>query len=124
MLILSTKADKVFVEYPHRESRASYLLLRDQLVKVMIDEWEVFRNQIFDDYEAQHHTLTCHYCKRSGLVREIQDPCDRSQLKTLATIDHIVALSKGGKKYDRENCRISCSPCNNKRGNKGDTHVL
>lgn len=30
----------------------------------------------------------------------------------LAQVDHIVPLGKGGAKYDKDNCRPSCKPCN------------
>lgn len=35
---------------------------------------------------------------------------------TVAThVDHITPLSKGGKKYDRDNVRPACEPCNTGR---------
>lgn len=114
MLILSTRADKVFVEEPESTSRASYLLLKDYFTKQILDEWEKFRNAFFD----KHEPLTCHYCSKTGLVREIQDPCNKEQLKTLATVDHIIPLSKGGKKYDESICVVACFPCNNRKKDK------
>ncbi|MDD5650641.1 MAG: HNH endonuclease [Candidatus Nanoarchaeia archaeon] len=118
MLYLSTNADKVFVEEPFVQSRASYLFLRDQMQKIVMEEWETFRNEIFDEFEAIHGELICQYCGAEHLVREILDPCDKAQLKTLATIDHIVALSLGGSKWDKSNCTIACHPCNNHKKNK------
>jgi 5-methylcytosine-specific restriction endonuclease McrA len=117
-LTLSTRSDKVFLHDPHIASRASYLLLKAHYTELILAEWEEFRNEIFDEFEAIHHTLSCCYCNKTNLVREIIDPCNKDQLKTLATIEHIVALSKGGKKYDKTNCTIACFPCNNRRKNK------
>jgi 5-methylcytosine-specific restriction endonuclease McrA len=118
MLILSTRADKVFVIDPHITSRASYLLLKSHFTEQILAEWESFRNEIFDEFESIHHTLFCCYCKTPNLVREINDPCDKEQLKTLATIEHIIPLSQGGHKYEKSNCTVACFPCNNKRKNK------
>lgn len=118
MLYLSTNIDKVFVEEPSIQSRASYLLLKDQMQKIVMLEWEAFRNEIFDEYELTHDSLECFYCDKPHLVREISDPCDKDQLKILATIDHKTALSRGGKKWDKSNCVIACFPCNNKKKDK------
>lgn len=120
MLYLSTNADKVFVEDPIVQSRASYLLLRDQMQRLVMEEWETFRNEIFDEFEALHGSLICHYCGAENLVREILDPCNKAQLKTLATIDHIVALANGGLKWDKKNCAVACHPCNNHKKDKSN----
>lgn len=37
---------------------------------------------------------------------------------TATQVDHIQPLSKGGDKYAPDNCRSSCAPCNQARGNR------
>ena len=32
-------------------------------------------------------------------------------------VDHIIALSMGGQKYDADNCRASCASCNGAKSN-------
>jgi 5-methylcytosine-specific restriction endonuclease McrA len=109
--MLATKRNKVFVDNPPIKSRASLLLLKEQLGEEERSEWIEFRNEFFDENEP----LICHYCKKTNLKREIVDHTDRSQLDILATIDHVVALANGGARYDKKNCVVSCFPCNNNK---------
>jgi 5-methylcytosine-specific restriction endonuclease McrA len=113
-LVYGTRSDKVYVPVPHISSRASYLLLRYRYEKMILDEWEVFRNAFFDTFES----LVCVYCGKGGLVREIPDSTDKGMLSILATIDHIIPVSYGGSRYDPLNCLVSCYPCNNKKRDK------
>lgn len=53
--------------------------------------------------------LTCVVCGRQGL-----DPFTKD-IKTMATIDHVVELKDGGAWRDPSNFRITCFYCNNKR---------
>jgi 5-methylcytosine-specific restriction endonuclease McrA len=114
MFIYGTKSDKVYVSSPHTSSRASYLLLRSKYERMILDEWEVYRNAFFDTQEP----LVCVYCGKVGLLREIPDNTDRGMLSILATVDHIIPLVAGGNRYDMGNCLVSCYPCNNKKRDK------
>jgi len=97
------------VEKPHIQSRAAYLYLRYNLRMVEVNHWLELRAE----YLSQFDTLTCEYCGKTDL-KAVTDK--RSEL---ATIDHIKPLGKGGPKFDTNNFAVSCSKCNNK---KGDTY--
>lgn len=43
---------------------------------------------------------------------------DKKLLEELATIDHIKPISKGGKRYERDNCMIVCFPCNQRKADR------
>lgn len=113
-LILGTKSNRIYVEDPHLSSRAAYLLLKREYERQVLAQWETFRNSFFD----KHEPLTCFYCGKTNLVREIIDPCDPQQRNILATIDHLEALSNGGSQYDEANCVVACQPCNTKKQSK------
>ena len=112
---LGTKRNKIFVEDPHITSRAAYILLKHRFEKQLLEEWEVFRNAFFDKHGEP---LTCFYCGKTNLVREVTDSSNKKQLETLATVDHIVALANGGQRYDEDNCVVACHPCNSRKRNK------
>jgi len=113
-LVFGTKANRIFVEDPHLTSRAAYLLLKREYERQVLAQWEAFRNSFFD----KHEPLTCFYCGKTNLVREITDLCDVKQRSILATIDHFEALSNGGSQYDESNCVVACQPCNTKKQSK------
>lgn len=113
-LVFGTKANRIYVEQPDLTSRAAYLLLKREYERQVLAEWEAFRNSFFD----KHEPLTCFYCGKISLVREIIDPCDSRQRSILATIDHLEALSNGGSQYDEANCVVACQPCNTKKQSK------
>ena len=54
---------------------------------------------------------TCHYCKRSLLRHEI-------------TIDHKIAVSRGGPAFDTNNLAFSCLKCNHTKGNMSEAEFL
>ena len=61
--------------------------------------------------------LYCHYCRqgmRRGLKRH------RGGLP-LATIDHVVPLSKGGPERDKRNQVMACSDCNGRKSDQRGT---
>jgi len=76
----------------------------------------MFRDEFLDQFTV----LTCHYCGKSPLVREVENMADKEQLYWLATLDHVNPRDNGGEEYDSDNLVISCFPCNNKKGNKLD----
>jgi 5-methylcytosine-specific restriction endonuclease McrA len=117
---LNGKYGKVLVEEPHPQSRASLVMLKKHLAmqfdpkdeKLQTVKWLVFRDIVLKEVLAKEGSLTCHYCKQENLLMESVD------LDFLATLDHVVPVSKGGKVYDRANLVVACHNCNNNKGNK------
>ena len=52
----------------------------------------------------KHKEHICYYCRRP-LTNE------------MATLDHVIPLSRGGR-TNQKNCILSCYPCNKKKGDK------
>jgi 5-methylcytosine-specific restriction endonuclease McrA len=48
--------------------------------------------------------------------RRPEDYSANNKNSNLATIDHVIPLSKGGNKYDESNLVIACKTCNKKKG--------
>lgn len=124
---LTSKHQNVLVKDPHPQSLAALVLLVSSYHYEMKKEWFEFRKKLLKDQLRvwwkpwtwhKKSTLTCVYCKKTHLKEEIEDMRDKSQLKTLATIDHIHPLSKGGKMFDPKNCCIACYNCNTKKKDK------
>ncbi len=104
----NTRRNIITTEHPHIQSRASYLLLLQELKLSKLLTWLKAR----EEYISTLPELTCCKCGKTNLKKEIQNNRDKEQLKTLATIDHIKPLSKGGAKYDHNNFQLMCYPCN------------
>ena len=62
--------------------------------------------------------LKCAYCQREYLDSNKNNPF-REREREVATVDHIIATSKGGKKYDEKNMCVSCEVCNNAKKDLG-----
>lgn len=60
-------------------------------------------------------TLTCTYCHKPDLIIELDGMKVPNRQK--ATIDHILALSKGGALFEYANICVCCGSCNSKKGN-------
>ena len=58
--------------------------------------------------------MTCTYCQKPNLVIELEGMQVRNFI--MATIDHIVPLSKGGPYFDYNNINVCCGQCNSKKG--------
>lgn len=117
--------DIIFFEVNDAKSLASYVLLKDQLMKQDEDYIERgrliakrinFSREYLLEMQREKGSITCTYCGKTDLVIELQEmkvPNDR-----LATVDHIVPKSRGGAHYDRRNIAPCCGTCNTKKGNK------
>jgi 5-methylcytosine-specific restriction endonuclease McrA len=125
---LSCKRNKVFVDNPHPQSLAHLILLIAHYEYKEQKKWLQFRYKYLKSqtkvwfkpwtwFSSKPWTLTCNYCKKSNLVEDIK----LTNESHLATIDHIIPLSKGGKKFDRKNLCVACYPCNS---NKKDKLIL
>lgn len=109
---LRLKRNRVWVKEPHVQSLAALVLLEKDLADSEVSEWLEFRLKFLNSHE-----LICHYCGRDNLKLEV-DVTKRAELKELATIDHVVPISKGGAIYDEDNCVVACFPCNQKKGDR------
>lgn len=96
----------VLVDNPDPKSMAAAVVLRKRLSKETVAEWLRFR-----DAFLSVRSLVCTHCGKTGLLKESDDP------ETLATIDHVIPLSKGGAQYNEDNCVIACGRCNGNRKN-------
>lgn len=75
------------------------------------------RKKILREAFERDGRLVCAYCRREDLIPEMPSGRTR-QPGNLATIDHVVPVSKGGAKFDRDNCVVSCYLCNQKKADK------
>ena len=110
---MKTKGHLVVVEEPHKKSLAAMVLLTRRLSRAEREHWFTFRDELLDEAEARDGKLVCHYCERDDLVREVQEFMKKPS--NLATIDHVVPVSKGGPQFEKKNCVIACYPCNQRK---------
>jgi 5-methylcytosine-specific restriction endonuclease McrA len=113
---------------PHIKSLAAGLLLKNELmlqdVDYLEDElwiWLEFRERYLKKQLALHGDLVCVYCGKPHLEIGGRTPKDlilNNKNPNLATIDHILALSEGGARYDENNLCVACKKCNGKKGSK------
>lgn len=108
----------VLVENPSPESQAALVLLSQQYSELEIAEWFAFKKEFLQKHLEADGELKCHYCGKTGLRIDSEPP--GKALGTLATIDHVIPLSKGGSQMDESNLVIACWPCNQKKGNRLD----
>jgi 5-methylcytosine-specific restriction endonuclease McrA len=71
--------------------------------------WLQFRSRFISLKKAEG-PLTCHYCG----IPHLKESGGTNRPLT-CTLDHVVPISKGGKKFSSKNIVISCSLCNNKK---------
>lgn len=64
----------------------------------------------------------CYYCKRDTVIRKIHN--GQQQPHNLATLDHVVPLSKDGVFAPTRNCVMACRLCNEARGSKSQAEFL
>jgi len=107
------KRHTVLVENPHLQSLAALVKLSKGYSKEELAKWLEFR----DKFLSQFDKLVCVYCDRDDLVKDQPEELSKL-LPNLATIDHVHPISKGGKKYDPDNCVVSCQKCNQNKADK------
>lgn len=113
---MKTRGHMVQVADPSATSFAALVLLTRGLSRAERMRWFAFRDEILDEAEARDGVLVCHYCHRNDLTRELPEGVRKSA--RLATIDHVVPLSKGGGRFDRKNCVVACYACNQRKADK------
>lgn len=122
----STKQiDTIHFEIVSPKTLASYIMLSDSLRKQDVDFLDKY-SEVFKRIEFSRNyltkkqiecgTLTCVYCQKSELVIELDGM--RVNHNIMATIDHVVPISKGGGIYDLENIVVACGKCNTNKSNK------
>jgi 5-methylcytosine-specific restriction endonuclease McrA len=103
--------------------RSAYILLYDKLRAEddsmdwakELKKWLLFRkNYLRNEKHKNNGKLICSYCGRDDLISGFHT-FNKRNVKNLATIDHIIPLSKNGLKYDKNNCCVSCKKCNHKK---------
>jgi len=108
---------RVKVKYPHIQSYAALVQLKRKLQTQRLNSWLKFRDDFLNHMLTVHKDLICIYCNRSNLLKAVPDESKQS-IKILATIDHIIPVSKGGDEFDYNNLAIACRPCNERKSNK------
>lgn len=98
----------VIIEEPHIQSLAALVLLQKRYREEILHEYLQWRDKFLSKFDV----LTCFWCGKTGLLPETET------LSQLATIDHIIPVSRGGEKMNEKNCIVSCHKCNVKRGNQ------
>lgn len=64
----------------------------------------------------------CFYCERRTVIRKIIS--GERQPNNLATLDHVVPLSRDGAFAPTRNCVVACRACNHARGNMAQDEFL
>lgn len=109
--------ERIFIKRPHVQSRASYVkMIREYKDQDKTLNWQFnkgFRRQIIAKFIEKHGELFCEYCGKSNLT----DVYSRD-VSHLATLDHIVPVSRGGRPFDPNNIKICCHDCNCEKGSK------
>lgn len=110
----------VFVDNPHPQSHASLLLLNRYFQHFSRDIttaskdwrlWLTFRNK-YMRRQKKFGNMVCYICGKTNLNPNVNSPYARGRE---ATIDHIVSLARGGRKFAEENLAVCCLRCNQKK---------
>jgi 5-methylcytosine-specific restriction endonuclease McrA len=75
-----------------------------------------FSRSFLTRWKEKHGKITCNYCKKTDLVIEYEGM--QVERSVLATIDHVIPISRGGAVFDEKNVVPCCNKCNQKKGNK------
>jgi len=121
--------DVIYMKDPHPCSLASHLLisemykLSDSLWKQRKRDgrasgwrdWCRFRNRhLKKQKKINKGKLACYFCHQPKLTANYNHP--RVSRRDKATLDHLVAQSKGGRRYDVSNIVVACDLCNSQKG--------
>ncbi len=121
--VINKRYGIVLCEEPNIQSPASLALLNKQLAKQSENfynpfTWILFRRRFFDLLKKAGADLTCRYCHKEHLKAKTNDK------EHLATLDHIVPVSKGGKIYDPNNLAVVCYSCNMRKQDSSEEEFL
>lgn len=108
----------ILVKEPHNQSLASLVYLTKKYLEETKEQrynpWKYLkvRDRYMRKKAKENGKLTCIYCGKDHLDAFTKD------LNFLATVDHVIPVSKGGRIYDESNFVVSCYQCNQKKGNR------
>lgn len=111
--------ERVLTKVPDVKSRAALVLLHEKYLRQLRNYppkwriWLTFRNR-FLNRKLKKESLTCFYCGEKKLKSNNKVVCPNKQ----ATVDHVMPLSKGGKRFDEKNLVVSCRICNERKADK------
>lgn len=103
------------VAEPHVQSPASLMLLNRELSQqdetiFNYQTWLEFRDKYFADIMERDFCIRCAYC-----CKDLKP--DSKDNKEVATIDHVIPVSKGGDIFNLDNLVSACYTCNQRKGN-------
>jgi 5-methylcytosine-specific restriction endonuclease McrA len=112
---LSKRLGVSLVENPDIKSPAALMLLNRDLMRqddtiFNYQTWLDFRDKYFADIMERDYCVRCAYCCKD-LKPDSKDP------KDVATIDHVIPVSKGGAVFLLDNLVSACYHCNQAKGN-------
>ena len=81
--------------------------------------WTRFRLAYLKKIKRENGELVCEYCGKRNLHLKRSHGLD-----SLATIDHVKSLKRGGGRYDVKNMAVVCHKCNNDKGSDDYTMLL
>jgi len=114
------KKHEIHSDEPHSTSWAAMILLTRDLRSSSGETfliWKKYRKWLLKRARQRQGSLICAYCGKKRLMHDSQFHT-KSEYRRLATIDHVIPLSKGGHRFRESNLVISCWPCNQKKGDK------
>lgn len=107
----------VLYDEPNIQSPAALALLVKRLTTEDTTVWNStkwlkFRVEYLHNICKIFGHIDCHYCPKTHLKIETKDK------NKLATIDHVIPLSKGGEMWNLDNLVPACYTCNMRKGDK------
>ncbi|MDB4330154.1 HNH endonuclease [bacterium] len=116
------------MQFPHIQSHAASVMLLDDLKRIVKSqgkepEWRLWlrvRKRYLKRMKKENKgNLICYFCDEPYLDMNFNNPF-RKRKRKRATVDHMLAQAKGGRKYDVNNFCVACRECNEK---KADTDL-
>ena len=93
--------------------------LRSRDVDYITSDWRIqlaYNVEFLKKQKKKYQVLNCSYCPKENLFIN-EDFTRQPETEFLATVDHIVPISKGGDKLSYDNLTGACWDCNNKKKN-------
>jgi 5-methylcytosine-specific restriction endonuclease McrA len=116
----------IFNVMPSLRSWSSYIMMKE--VFRSMDEDMIEENEVLYKYLSKRYLflvrrlkrrgeLRCDYCGKNGLIIG-HNRKSNNKILNLATIDHIIPVSKGIDRLDEKNWGVACRKCNGKKGSR------
>ena len=97
------------MEDVHISSYANLVLLQRLYTQMEDNHWSKSRKEFLVNELRNKGNLTCYYCGKPDL--QLKSDSRHQQ----ATVDHVLAQSEGGDRYDHNNFVVCCSSCNKRK---------